>query len=183
MKTLILVLALAFLVACNGTGPTDDNSIPNSQSIIAGWQYVNWAWGYNHGARYIDRDGNQLAVSYQLADSLWQLAAQEDLTIAQMNLLLSKAQHVSVTIPKDSVRAAAKLARLSASGPYSDTSMVGADMGANEWFGFVFNEDTKMYHRIMLKVDGDWKFENQSASAAKLVAIIENYRLIEAVAK
>jgi hypothetical protein len=178
MKSLILILTVALLAGCSGdnNGPVDNNTIPSAQTIIAGYQHINWAWGYSHGARYLDRDGNVLSVTYAAKDSLWLLTGKDILTIPEMNKLVTGASILDTTIPRDTVLSAARLTKYAAQGPYSDTTMLGADMGEGEWFGYTFDTTTSSYHRVILKVSGDWSWDNTAPTAAKLVSIIEQFR-------
>ncbi len=178
MKLPILVLAVALLTGCSGdkSGPIDSNPLPSAQIIVAGYQHINWAWGYSHGARYLDRDGNVLEVIYAAKDSLWTISGKDMLTIPEMNRLLSGHAVLGFAVPRDSVLSAVRLTRYSAQGPYSDTTMLGADMGEGEWFGYTFDTTTSTYHRVILKVSGDWSWENNAPTAAKLVSIIELFR-------
>ena len=81
-----------------------------------------------------------------------------------------------MTINQDTVMKYFAMIDAAALGSYSDTSVVGADMGEFSYIAYKYNPVTKKYQQIVLREDGDWSFYNQSPSAMKIAAWLNSYR-------
>ena len=178
LSTLLLIAAL--LSGCGDT-PVEPGQLPKAQLIVAGEQYINWAWGYHHNAKFIDRFGHVMVTTYQLADSIWLLADQNVLTDSEMHRLVAGAVEVPVTVSQDSVGWMYRLTLSSQSGPYSDTTWMGADQGATTWFGFWYEPSSATYHRVNLLVEGDIRYQNLSPSAGSLVNVLKSIVWVQPV--
>ncbi len=49
----------------------------------------------------------------------------------------------------------------------------GADMGAIAYSVYRYDSDSAQYHKLVLRVDGDWTFYNGSVAAVALVSLMQ----------
>ncbi len=170
MKVSILLVLFVLLAGCSTEPPTKPE--PVTQWVLGGEEYVNWAWGYNHWATYLDSLGQIDTVRYALADSVWMLGVNNVYTRAEVARLLRDALPLSRRVSNDTLQRISGLIRPVSAGAYSDTLYRGADQG--EWISFVYLYDrgSDTYRRIELKVWGDWTYTNLAPQAGMLDSII-----------
>ncbi len=170
MKYALILLGVVVMAGCSEppTGPVG----PIQQTIIGGEVYVNWAWGYHHFARYIDREGHIDSVTYAEADSMWRLGSNGVYTQEEIDSLLAKALPETRQVTEDTLRRMLSYVHRASEGPYSDTVNMGADQGGWKSFAFLYDSTTHKYTRVDLKAFGDWRYENMSESAHRLDTLI-----------
>jgi hypothetical protein len=87
----ILFLAALCAGGCSSGDSIEPDTAPIAQTVLFGQEWINWAWGYQHHAEYIDSDGRILAVSYSMDDSIWALGDNGRYTEDDIRRLLEKA--------------------------------------------------------------------------------------------
>jgi hypothetical protein len=170
MKCALVMIVAVGLAGCSEPPPGPVEQI--QQTIIGGEMYINWAWGYHHFARYIDREGGIDSVTYAEADSMWRLGSEGVYTQDEIDSLLAKALPESRHVPDDTLWRMLSYVSSASAGPYSDTVNMGADQGVWKSFAFLYDSTTHTYRRIDLKATGDWRYENLSHSAHRLDTLI-----------
>jgi hypothetical protein len=172
--SIFIIFSLLSLEACKDNGVTP---IPQpTYRFVFEIEYINYAWGYAHNGIYIDSTGTLHRYSYEGSSDIWHADSTGFYTREQ---LLSKYKHqdtVIMTINQDTVMKYFAMIDAAALGSYSDTSVVGADMGEFSYIAYKYNPVTKKYQQIVLREDGDWSFYNQSPSAMKIAAWLNSYR-------
>lgn len=172
MKLILPMLLILLLFSCKDSN-VDNNNL-NSGNIIFETEFQNFAWGISYHGEMIDTDGK--VYSYNPAkDSVLPLYNADGFYTDQE--LRAKYQHHKTyikTIPNDSLNWSHTLAAQVTTTDYSDTSSVGADMGAMTYAVYLYRPQIRKYQKIILKVDGDITFYNKSESAMALAAWLQH---------
>lgn len=156
--------------ACSPIEPERDKI---EQEILFEFQYINHAWGYQRIGSYIDGEGIVTSYQYTPSDTHW---APADFNHPTEEELLDKYSHSPLhlnVIDPDTLYAKYKLIEEAAVGTYSDTLSLGADMGGYAYICYVYHSDTDRYDAVVLKLWGDWSYENLPPAASVLVQWLE----------
>ncbi len=171
MKGSMFLILVVLLAGCSTEPPTKPE--PVTQWVLGGKEYVNWAWGYNHWATYIDSLGQIDSVRYTLGDSIWNVGTNQVYSVDEVKRLLEGSKPVGRIVSRDTLHEMLSLIPRAANGPYSDTVWRGADAGEWSSFAFLFDSASRTYRKFELNVDGDYRFTNLSLHAQRLDSIIE----------
>ena len=83
------------------------------------------------------------------------------------------------TVDPDSIYYYYTLIDEAAEGPYSDTVNVGADGGAYSLQCYIYSSKSDSYEKIVLRLTGDWTFENLSPAAKTISAWLTRVLTLE----
>jgi len=175
VKRLFLPIVLVCSFGCSSDDSPTAADIADDQILVAGREYINWAWGYNHRAKYVDVHGNAYGIAYALNDSIWTLDSSGYYSKEDIDLLIRDAQKQPVNVPKDDVDLMCLLIPIADKGAYSDTTFTGADMGSTITFAFHYESVSDSYKKIILRVEGDFSYHNTSESAKQIDDLISRW--------
>jgi hypothetical protein len=176
MMKRIYIFAIAaafFLVSCK-----DDGVSPNpepSYRYVFEIEYINFAWGYSHHGIYIDSAGRLFQYSYEGSSDIWHPDSTGFYTQEQLASKYSHRNTLMNTLRRDTVNKYFRMIEAAALGTYSDTTATAADMGEFAYIAYKYNPVTKKYQQVVLRVEGDFTFLNQSQSAMTIAGWLKAY--------
>lgn len=170
IKNIFILVGMVLIInSCNNNSVIilETGSLP---SVIFEVEYVNHAWGYVHYGYYIAKDGG--VHSYDIAKSgeSWSDTSQGYYTERELVAKFNHLDTLRMMVARDTILWSNELARLAQYGTYSDTIQQGADMGGLSFILYLYRQDIKKYRQIVLLLNGDRTFRNESQSAIQLVA-------------
>jgi len=175
LLSLVAVLAVT-LIACDD-GPVGGGV--GKPALIAGYEYINWAWGFHQEYGLIDERGSVWQLFPSVDDSLWVLDTLSAYTEDDFAKLLSGADSLAIRLPGHEVRAIQRLAGPVSADSITDCEWTASDAGILQTFLFVRNSRQVTFRRALLYQLGDQSCHNVHPSAALLDSIIMKYHLRE----
>lgn len=175
MKRFVLLMVGLYSLICIYMGMVVFAQGPPKQTLLGGVEYVNWAWGYSHYARYIDGKGNIYKVNHDLKDSIWMVGVDGTFSEEEIQRLFKKAIKFSRKVPKDTLKMINKLIKPASEGKYSERVHTADDAGGTASFAFLYDSVSKSYKKFELRVEGDLTYENTSQSAQQLHEIFRRF--------
>lgn len=177
MKIALFGLALlgsAAMIACDES-PT--GSATSSPAIVASYEYINFAWGYRHGATYIDSRGAIWDVTYSVDDSICVLLdTTRHYTPEVFAVMLEGADLVGTILNRDTLRTLKVSAGEVAKGTWDGCYWSGSDFGTAVT-SLYYKVGGNYADRVKLKQWGDQTCSNDHPKAAALSDIVEGYAL------
>jgi hypothetical protein len=170
MKRLALFLTAIILlctISCKDSGV--NNRTQSLGNIVLETEFTNAAWGISWFGSYVGENGN--VYTYDLAKSNFPMVVHHDGYYTEEELS-SKYHHCDTLrkiIPHDTILWCHQRANLVNASSYSDTSRIGADMGALTYSLFLYDSEKMKYRKIVLSVERDSYFYNTSESAIELI--------------
>jgi hypothetical protein len=171
--SLVAVLSVT-LIACDD-GPTGGGS--GKPALIAGWEYVNFAWGFRQEYYFIDDRGTLWLKSPTEAESLFVLDSLDWYSQADISRYLEGADSIQGMVSVSDLKELQEHARDIACSRISECTSSGNDMGTVQTFLFVRQRPPMLYRRVLLCQIGDWSCHNEHPAAAELDTIIWKYEL------
>ncbi|UCH63285.1 MAG: hypothetical protein JSU77_02190 [Fidelibacterota bacterium] len=156
-----------------GCALTEPEEEEIEQEVLFEFQYINHAWGYQHSGSYIDGEGKVTSYQYTASDTHWAPADLNHPTEEELQDKYSHSPQEVKVIDPDTLIAKYGLIEEAAAGTYSDSLSLGADMGAYAYICYVYQPDTDRYDAVVLRLWGDWCYENLSPAAGKLAQWLE----------
>jgi len=163
-----IIPSIAILIQSCEKNPVDGETQEDGKLLFE-IELVNFAWGFAYQGEVIEEDG--LVYSYNAAKDTNAVLYHADGFYSQQELA-AKYRHARTylkPIPPDRLLWSHMLAGSVRVGDFSDTTRVGADMGALTYSVYVFRPEISKYQKIELRVDGDYSYYNRSESAQLLV--------------
>ncbi len=164
-----LILSL-FALSCRDNGLSPTEQVP--AATIFEIEYTNCAWGFAYEGKVVLDDGN--LYSYNPGRDTATVLHHSDERYTETELT-SKYSHHKVfirAVSPDTLLLMRQLASAVTVGEYSDTTGVGADMGALLYSVYEYQSDTDRFQKKILRLDGDWTFYNQSYAAVPLTNLM-----------
>lgn len=153
-----------------------DNDSPDvkkiNQRIIFQYDYINFAWGYQHNGWFIDSSGN--VSCYNLPDNWHFPYSLGYISAAAMDSNLMETDSICYVLDKKELAEKVGLIEEAAKGELSEPMHTGCDMGGRSYTGFIYNSENKTYKEILLKQTGDWSIDNYSQAAVDLSKWLES---------
>ena len=166
-KILLLCLFTVMMTGCK-----KNNVISNRQAILFEFEYVNYAWNYQHYGFYIDNEGN--VVTY-MNPEIWNFP-DRDLRISEdkisENLLMCK--NSGLRIPKSDLQKYSNHIQNIASSKVSALKNAADDAGSAEYICYQYSESTGMYKGTIIKMEGDFTCENLNFFGKKVAEWMKN---------
>jgi hypothetical protein len=161
-KAAMLFLIFLLFISCS-----DDFKVnTREQQVLFQYEYINYAWSYQHSGWFIDTSGN--LIRYNMP-SKWNypdtLGFIDD--TAMINNL-DFCYESGAIFPKLDLQAKIRLIDKAAKGTLTKPRYEMADAGIQRYSAFLYNKDTKKYKRILLYQWGDELIENTSSEAKEL---------------
>ena len=160
-----------FLSCSDSTDSSTNNS--SKQKFLFEVDYVNFAWGFTYHGTYIDELG--YVYKNDLKDTKDTFLIESDYFTSEY--LERKYRHNKQFIKKillSELNEKAKLIEKASKGNYSDTVSKGEDMGSIEYKGYLYDTHNKKYRPVVLRVEGDYYYENLSIEAKILADWLES---------
>lgn len=149
------------------TGCKKNNVISERQAILFEFQYINYAWSYQHNGFIIDNGGNVLTYSNP---ENWNFP-DNDLRISERQLAenIRKCLPSGTKIPYEELQKYSSYIKNIASSKVTALKNVAADAGSIEFICYQFSESTGMYKGSLIKMEGDFACENLNFYSKKVV--------------
>jgi hypothetical protein len=161
-KTIFFALLVMAMPGCK-----KNYIISDKQAILFQFEYINYAWGYQHNGFYIDNEGNVL--TYNNPEN-WNFPDNNSrLSEAQILENLGKCTRTSIKISQDELQKYSNYIRNIASSKVTALRNIGADAGSLEFLCYQFFEDSETYKSYIIKRDGDFTCENLNFYSKKVV--------------
>lgn len=147
-------------------GCKKNNIINDKQAILFQYEYVNYAWGYQHNGFFIDSEGNIL--KYNNPES-WNFP-DNDLTLSEIQVAenISRCTPTGKKIPKDELQKYSNYIRNIASSKVTALKNVAADAGSLEFLCYRYSESSGTYKGYLIKREGDFTCENLNFFSKKV---------------
>lgn len=156
----LLILSVTF------TGCKKNIGISNRQAILFEYQYVNYAWNYQHYGFIIDNAGNVL--SYNNPEG-WNFPDRE-LRISENQVAgnLSLCTNTGIIIPESDLAKYSNHIKNIAASKVSSMKNAADDAGSAEYLCYQYSETTGMYKGTIIKMEGDFTCENLNFFSRKI---------------
>ncbi|MBE0649492.1 MAG: hypothetical protein IH595_01505 [Bacteroidales bacterium] len=136
------------------------------QKVYFQYNYINFAWGFQHSGWLIDSSGN--VYCYNKPEGWNYSDSTGIITHAQMDSNLSATSSVCYKIDKNVLKEKIKLLYVASKGKISEPSQEAYDAGAWEYSGYIYDSEKKIYKKVLLKQAGDIGINNSSPAAVQL---------------
>ncbi len=167
-----LKIFLFALLVLSLTGCKKNYIISDKQEILFQFEYLNYAWGYQHKGFIIDYDGNVLI--YNNPEN-WNFPDDDfNLDENQVAGNIASCIQTGKKIPKDELQKYINYIGNLASSKVTALRNVAADAGSTDFFCYQFSESTGKYKGYIIKKDGDFTCENLNFYTKKVVAWMRN---------
>jgi hypothetical protein len=163
--TTVRVLLFSILVMTL-TGCRKNIAISDRQAILFEFEYVSYAWSYQHSGFIIDNEGNVLTFnnpeSWNFPDS--------DLRISETQVAenIAMCSHSGIKIEKTELQKYSNHIKNIASSKVTALKNVADDAGSIEYLCYQFSESTGMYKGSLIKMEGDFTCENLNFFSKKV---------------
>lgn len=167
IKIMLFILLSVQLEGCKKT-----NVISERQSILFEFEYVNYAWNYQHYGFIIDNEGNVL--TYYNPES-WNFPDRE-LRISQTQVAenLSMCTHSGIRISKSELQKYSGHIINIASSRVTALKNAADDAGSAEYICYQYSEASGMYKGTIIKMEGDFTCENLNFYSKKVADWMKN---------
>jgi len=177
MKLQWLNIFLFCLLVVFITGCKKNIAVSNRQAILFEFEYVNYAWNYEHYGFLIDNEGNVLTYNNP---EIWNFPDRE-LRISEDQVAenLSICTHSGIRIPKSELQKYSNHIKNIASTKVSALKNAADDAGSAEYICYQYSESTGMYKGTIIKMEGDFTCENLNFYSRKVAEWMKdiNYSL------
>jgi hypothetical protein len=161
-EILLSFTLIILIISCKKHGYSNEN-----KEILFQYEYINYAWGYQHNGFIIDNQGNVLTYSNP---ENWNFT-DKDLTLTeeQVDQNISLCNHSGKKISEAELRKYSGYIKNIASSQVTALKNVAADAGSGEFVCYLFSESTRSYKRYLIKMEGDFTCENMNFYSKKVV--------------
>jgi hypothetical protein len=168
-KIFVFIIIL-FIAGCK-----KNNVISEKQTILFQFEYVNYAWGYQHNGFIIDNEGNILSYSNPEA---WNFP-DKNLSISEESISenLSKCLQTGKKIPAEELQKYSNYIRNIASSKVTAIKAIGADAGTSEYLCYQYSNETRAYKGSLIKMEGDLTCENLNFYSKKLATWMKDIHM------
>ena len=161
----IAFITFLFLISA---GCKKTYNISDKQKILFHFEYVNYAWGYQHYGFIIDNEGNVLTYYnpevWNFPDKDFALNA--DQVTENIGYCLNSGKKISKTELQKYTNYIKNIAVSKVTAPKN----VAADAGSSEFICYQFSENTGIYKGYIIKTEGDFRSENLNFYSKKVVS-------------
>jgi hypothetical protein len=167
MKFLPVKIIFLSLIILFTTGCKKNNIINDKQKILFQFEYVNYAWGYQHNGFFIDNDGNVL--TYNKPEN-WNFP-DNDRSIGEIQVLenLGKCSFSGTRIGREEFQKYTNFIKNIASSKITAMKNVAADAGSYEYICYQYSGTNQTYKGYLIKMEGDFSCENLNFYSKKVV--------------
>lgn len=151
-----------------------NDQLPDQEYFFL-YEYINFAWGYQHNGWLMDSAGT---VHYFEVPEKWMVPSTDAaIEISGIENYVSRADSVITKVDRSVLVRKAQLINAAAKGEFTEPENVMADAGSLSYYALRYDPDSETYERILLKQDGDWKIENLSEAAMELYDWMQEIRV------
>jgi len=161
IKTILGILITIILFSS-----CEKNAAKMNSKILFQMEYTNNAWSVQHDGFMIDSSGNM--YNFNMPNPWKVCEINKTISEADMNTNLLSTDSICYTIERSELLEMLELLYEAKDGNLTEPTNVMADAGSTEYSGFLFDESSKTYTKILLKQSGDWQILNKNSSAEKL---------------
>jgi len=163
-KNIILILSLILLIS----GCKKNYVISKKQVILFQYEYINYAWGYQHNGFLIDTAGNVLIYNNPEG---WNFPDKDfGLSEIQMRENIDSCSQSGKKIPKEELKKYSGYINNIALSKITAMKNIAADAGTTEFICYQFSENTGMYKGFLIKREGDFTCENLNFFSKKVAS-------------
>jgi hypothetical protein len=160
---ILLSVILMFLAA---PGCKKNHSLNENQQILFQFDYLNYAWGYQHHGFFIDSEGNVLKYSNPEG---WNFPDSElNLSAAKTEENISKCIPAGISIDKDELLRYASYINNISQSKVTAIKNAGADGGTSQYICYQFSANSGTYKGHIVKMEGDFTCENLNYYSKKV---------------
>lgn len=165
MRRALFIFTILLLTGCDHV-PSDNPRYALRQKVLFQFEYVNYAWGYQHHGWLIDSSGRLHCYNHP---NNWTFPdSTRTISATDMEQNLQNTDSICYQIDPEILKAKFSLLPLAAKGPISDPVNEMYDAGNAVYAGYLFAPSTNRYKRILLRQTGDVRIDNQSQQAQEL---------------
>lgn len=167
MKISLSKILFLLLFILSFTGCKKNYLISEKQTIIFQYDYINYAWGYQHNGYIIDNEGNIL--TYNNPEG-WNFRDKDMiLTEKQVAENITKCQISGEKIEPAELQRFSGFIKNIASSQVTATKNVAADAGTYEYICYQYSGSSSTYKGYIIKTEGDFTRENLNFYSKKVV--------------
>jgi hypothetical protein len=142
-------------------------SVREGQDIFFKFEYVNYAWGFQHYGFMVDVKGRVLTFN---DPPKWNFSDNDHLiSRAQVQENISYCTESEKVIPQLQLSKFMKYIDKIASSKITAQKNIGADKGTSTFVCYQFSENTSLYKETIIKMEGDANCENLNYFSKKVV--------------
>jgi hypothetical protein len=166
-KILCLFFAVVSIIGCNKKSAIIDN-----QAIYFQFDYINYAWGYQHNGFIIDNEGKVLTYKnpqeWNFPDNHF------NLTESQVRDNIANCLYSGKTVSQEEFKKYINYIKNISSSKVTALKNVAADAGTTEYICYVFLPDSNIYKGFIIKQEGDFTCENLNFFSKKVSIWLKN---------
>ena len=163
-KLKILVLILPFLIS-SACISKDDDVVLDGETIYFQFEYINYAWSFQHRGFIIDQQGN--IYDYKLPED-WISAENDKISMKDFESNLSKTDIRLTTLSENDIKKIEILALNAKYGKLTEPKYVMADAGGEVYAIYMASEGEEILTKYLLQQRGDVYQKNKSSASDKI---------------
>ncbi len=182
---LFATVSAVALAACDDAATRPETPPPDpavvtetGQAWLCGREYVNHAWGYQRRGVVFDTAGNIWRYSFKSTPKAlvnpWSPKDVNNMSEDELKLRYNGAVVSDEKIPVAEIARHMPLIAEAAKADPTEPKSVGADMGADTLYCYLYDPQRRTYAQVMLDQKGDWESTNPSDAAKTLAAWINS---------
>ena len=154
------------------TGCKKNISVSDRQTILFEFEYLNYAWSYQHYGFIIDSDGN--VMSYKNPEK-WNFPDRElRISENQVSENLSMCTPSGIKISNSDLQKYSTHIKNIAASKVSAIKNAADDAGSSEYICYQYSESSGMYKGTIIKMEGDFTCENLNFYSRKVAEWMKN---------
>jgi len=170
-KTNFTIL-LTILMALGSCGENEYDP-PESQPVYFEYNYINFAWGYQHHGWLID--GNGFVRYFESPDSFRTADSSGYITLEDLEFNLGQTDSIIDQVDRKELEEYVDCISGAASGEIGELKNIAADAGTSVLTCYRYDGSRDRYQQVFLAQSGDWEQFNLSAEAEKLVTWLRGF--------
>lgn len=168
MKSYLRIIFLIITVIFFFAGCKRNYAISERQAILFQYDYINYAWGYEHNGFLIDTAGNVLLFNNP---EVWNFTDNDfSLSEAQMRENMKSCRNSGRKIQKEELKKYSGYINNIVLSKITALKNVAADAGTSEFICYQFSVNTGMYKGCLIKREGDFTCENLNFFSKKVAS-------------
>jgi hypothetical protein len=166
-KIFCLLFAAICFAGCN-----KKTGIVDNQAIYFQFDYINYAWGYQHTGFIIDNEGKVL--TYKNPQN-WNFPDKNfNLSDSQLRDNIGSCIYSGKTISEEEFKKYISYIKNISSSKVTALKNVAADAGTTDYICYVFSPDSNNYKGYIIKQEGDFTCENLNFYSKKVAIWLKN---------
>jgi hypothetical protein len=149
------------------TGCKKSFTISEKKVVLFQYDYINYAWGYQHKGFFIDNKGNVLVYNNP---EEWNFP-EDDLMQSESQIAenIANCMKSEIKISEEELQKYISYIKNISSSKVTAIKNVAADAGASKFICYQYSEDTEYYKGSLIKMEGDFTCENLNFFSKKVV--------------